>query len=303
MKSNTAHHNRIKMLPSSIVFNVIGYLILLAAVIFSLVPFIAMVSGSFTSERSILVDGYSLWPREFSVEAYRLILRNPVTLVRAYGVSIWITVAGSAVGLFITAMTAYVISRKQFKYRYALTFFFYFTTLFNGGLLSIYILFVRYLNLKNSYLSLILPLLINVFNLLVMRTFISSIPESICESAKIDGAGHFTIFMRLILPLSTSSLATIGLYLMLAYWNDWYHAMLYISDHHKYPLQYMLYNVITASEGMQRIAKTASVRTSMLPTNTLKLAMAVAVTGPILLVYPFIQKYFIKGVTVGAVKG
>jgi putative aldouronate transport system permease protein len=175
--------------------------------------------------------------------------------------------------------------------------------LFNGGMLSTYIFFIRYLNLKNSFLALILPPMVQVFYLLIMRTFMAEIPESICESAKIDGASEYTIFFKLMLPLSTASLATVGLFLSLGYWNDWYNAMLFISRRSMFPLQYMLYNMMTAADAIKDISVAADIKVVDTPSRALRMAMTVVATGPIILVYPFVQKYFIKGITLGAVKG
>ncbi|REE69644.1 putative aldouronate transport system permease protein [Paenibacillus taihuensis] len=287
----------------NLLFNVISYTVVTVAAILCLLPFEILISGSFTDEKAIALHGYGIIPSKFSFEAYRILFKFPESIIRAYGVSIFITVIGTAIGLFVTSMTAYVMNRKDFKYRNKLAFFFYFTTLFNGGILSTYIFFVKYLQLKNDMLSLILPLLINVFYLIVMRTFISSIPDSISESAKIDGAGDFAIFMKLILPLTKPGLATIGLFYALDYWNDWYNAMLYITDPDKYPLQYLLFSTLQSAEAISRISKMASVVAISVPTLSLKLAMAVIATGPIILVYPSVQKYFVKGLTVGAIKG
>lgn len=303
MPSHVKKTIKIKMPATTVAFNVIGYVVLSFAALICILPFILLLSASFTSERSIAIYGYNLIPKDFSLEAYRLLFRNPTEIIRAYGVSIFVTLTGSVLGLLIVSMTAYVLSRKYFKYRYQITFFFYFTTLFSGGLLSVYIFFVRYLSLKNNYLALILPLLVNVFYLLIMRSFISAIPDSIFESAKIDGANELVIYLRLVIPLSTSALATIGLFLMLDYWNDWYHAMLYVSDHKKYPLQYMLFNLLSTTEALSRLSKTANVSVVEVPSRAVRMAMTVVATGPILLAYPFVQRFFVKGVTLGAVKG
>jgi putative aldouronate transport system permease protein len=238
---------------STALFNTIGAALLLMLAVFCVAPFVLLISASFTSEQSIIWDGYRLIPREFSVRAYNILFRNPKVILDAYGVSSLVTAAGTVGGLLMTSAAAYVLSRPYFKYRGQFSFFFYFTTLFNGGMLSSYIFFVRYYNLKNTYWALILPTLIHVFYLLIMRTFMAAIPESICESAKIDGASEFVIFFRLILPLSTASLATIGLFLALDYWNNWYNAMLYISKINMYPLQYMLYNMMTAADAIARL--------------------------------------------------
>jgi putative aldouronate transport system permease protein len=295
--------NRKKVEGATLAFNILGYSMVSIAVVLCLIPFVMLISGSFTSEEAIVKYGYGIIPKEFSLAAYKLLFKYPQDIIRAYGVSIFVTVVGTGLGLFITTMTSYVLSRKDFKYRNKLSFFFYFTTLFNGGILSMYIFMVRYLHLKNSYLSLILPLIINAFYLIVMRTFISSIPDSISESARIDGAGDFTIFLKLILPLSKAGLATIGLFYALDYWNDWYHAMLYMTDYKKYPLQYMLYSMISTTEALSRISQVTNVAMVEVPSNSLKLTMTVVATGPIILVYPFVQKYFVKGITIGAVKG
>ena len=305
--SSTAHRAgsiKIRTPLSTILFNAVGGTVLLILAVLCVLPFILLVSASFTSENSIVWDGYRFIPGEFSTRAYDILLRSPQVILNAYGVSIFITLVGTAAGLLITAFAAYALSRPYFRYRSQFAFFFYFTTLFNGGMLSSYIFFVRYYNLKNTYFALILPTLIHVFFLLIMRTFMATIPESICESAKIDGASEYMIFFRLILPLSTASLATVGLFLALDYWNNWYNAMLYISKPDMYPLQYMLYNMMSAADAIARLAQhNTEMRSMDAPTRSLRMAMTVVATGPIILVYPFVQKYFVKGVTLGAVKG
>ena len=185
-----AKSQKIKKSTSTKVFYVICYTFVALMALVCLLPFIMVVSGSFSSEQAIRFQGYGILPREFTTAAYALIFKSPMTVVRAYGVSIFITLAGTAVGLLLTTMTAYVISRKDFKYRNALSFFFYFTTLFNGGMVCSYIFYIQYLHLKDSYLALILPGVFNVFYLLIMRTFVSAIPTALIESAKIDGAGE-----------------------------------------------------------------------------------------------------------------
>ena len=294
---------KIRKDASTTIFNWICYLFVLIVAIISLIPFWMLISGSFTSEKAIRFSGYGLWPKEFSTAAYSLIFKTPATVVHAYGVSILITVVGTVIGLMITTLTAYVISRKDFKYRNALSFFFYFTTLFNGGMVSMYIFYIRYYHLKDSLWALIIPGLFNVFYLLIMRSFVSAIPTALIESAHIDGAGEFRTFIQIIFPLLKPGLATIGLFMALGYWNDWYNAMLYINSSSKFPLQYMLYNLLQKTEAMSRIAGQAGIPVMDMPSNSLKMAMAVVATGPIILVYPFVQKYFVKGITVGSVKG
>ena len=288
-KEQVMESRKVKMGTAAIVFNIIGYILVGLVAIICLLPFIMLISGSFSSEQAIRFTGYGLLPKEFTLEAYRIVFKYPEKIARAYGVSIFITVTGTVLGLFITTMAAYVISRKDFKYRNVISFFFYFTTLFNGGMVSTYIFYIQYLHLKDNLLALILPGMVNIFYLLIMRSFVAAVPIALVESAKIDGAGEFRTFLQIVLPLLKSGLATIGLFMALGYWNDWYNAMLYMNSSEKYPLQYMLYDLLQQTES--------------LPSNTLKLAMAVVATGPIILLYPFVQKYFVKGVTIGSVKG
>ena len=294
---------KVKMGTAAVIFNVIGYILVGLVALICLLPFIMLVSGSFSSEQAIRFTGYGMLPKEFTLEAYKVVFKYPEKIVRAYGVSIFITAVGTGIGLFITTMAAYVISRKDFKYRNAISFFFYFSTLFNGGMVSTYIFYIQYLHLKDNLLALILPGMVNIFYLLIMRSFVSAIPIALVESAKIDGAGEFRTFLQIVLPLLKSGLATIGLFMALGYWNDWYNAMLYMNTSEKYPLQYMRYDLLQQTQALARIASQAGIRVESLPSNTLKLAMAVVATGPIILLYPFVQKYFVKGVTIGSVKG
>ena len=288
------------------VFNVIAYVLIIFMTLCCVIPFIIVVSGSFTSESYIMKNGFSLLPKEFTLSAYALAFKDPMVVLRAYGVTMFITISGTILGLFVTAMTSYVLTRKDFEWRNKFSFYFYFTTLFSGGLVPWYILMVRYLHLKDNYLALILPLLLSVFNILIMKSYMSSIPDAISESAKIDGAGDFTIFVKLILPLSKPALATVGLFIALRYWNDWYNAMLFIQNDKMLSLQYFLYKIINNIDAYKKILATSggSVNVKMdLPSESLKMALTVIVTGPIILLYPFVQRYFVQGITIGAVKG
>ncbi len=284
-------------------FNLIGYVAVGSFSLLCLLPFYMIIVGSVSSQESIIMEGYQLFPHDFSWAAYDLLFQSSDTLVRAYGVTILITASGTAVGLFLTAMTAYVLNSKDFKYRNQFAFYFYFTTLFNGGLVPWYIMMVKYLELKNNLLSLIVPLLLNVFYILIMRSFINAIPEAIKESAKIDGAGDFTIFMQLILPLLKSALATIGLFIALNYWNDWFNTMLFIDKENLYNLQYFLYQILSKLDFINTALAQTGVALPSVPTDAYKMAMTLVATGPIVLLYPFVQRYFVKGITIGAVKG
>ena len=290
--------------------NVIGYIFVAVVALACFVPFIMVISASLTSEATFVKQGFSLFPRDFSIEAYHTIFVKPDIIGKAYLVTIMMTIIGTFIALFMTSMTAYVLRRKDFEWRNKFSFFFYFTTLFNGGLVPYYILMIRYLSLKNSYLALLLPAMFNVFNLLVMKSYMASIPDSLIEAAKIDGAGDFATYLRIIIPLSKPALASIGLFIALGYWNEWYNAMLFISKPTMYPLQYFLYQQLNNIEAYKRILASQSgvvseavVKSMSIPTQTLKMALTFVVTGPIIFAYPFVQKYFVQGITIGAVKG
>jgi putative aldouronate transport system permease protein len=286
------------------IFAAVGYVSLAILAILCIFPFILIVSSSLTEESVIITEGFKLFPSVFSTEAYSILFKYPDQMIRAYVVTITVTALGTLSGLFLTAMTAYCLSRRDFKWRNQFSFFFFFTTLFNGGLVPWYLLLVNYLHLKDTMLALIIPLLLNVFYIIVMKSFMNNIPEAITESAKIDGAGDFLIFSRLIIPLSKPALATIGLFIALGYWNDWYNALLFVSDQKLMPLQYYLYKMLGNMDGMRKaMMGSGAVITTSLPTEGLKMAMTIVASGPILIAYPFIQKYFVQGLTIGAVKG
>ena len=288
-------------------FNLINYTIITIVALICLIPFLLVLAGSFTDEKEIIMNGYSLFPSKLSLAAYKTALQEPMAILRAYGVTISLTILGTALGLFIVAMTGYVLQRKDFVLRNKISFFFYFTTLFSGGLVPWYILMVKYLHLKDNYLALLLPPLLSVFNIIIMKSYISGIPQALTESAKIDGAGDFQIFIKIIIPLLKPALATVGLFIALGYWNDWYNSMLFINNEKLFSLQYYLYRIVNNIEAYKNIlAQTGG--SSMgsvieMPTESLKMALAIIVTGPIALLYPFVQKYFVSGITVGAVKG
>lgn len=284
-------------------FNSIGYVLITLLSLFCLLPFILIISGSFTSQASIMTDGYQLIPREFSLEAYEFLFEAPDDILRAYGVTLFVTVVGTLVSLLVTSMAAYVLANKAFRYRNTVSFFFYFTTVFGGGLVPWYIFNIKYLHFKDNLISLILPTLVNVTYLLILKSYMKNVPDAVYESAHLDGAGDWTIYWKIALPLNKAGLATVGVFTALNYWNDWYNAMLYIDNAKLYPLQYYLNDILNKSQGMMAAAAQAGIPAAQVPTEPVKLAMTVVATGPILLLYPFLQKYFVKGVTIGAVKG
>lgn len=267
------------------------------------IPFYLIIVASFTDESSLIRNGYPLIPTDFSVQSYLLCLKNPTEILRAYGTTIGVTVVGTALAVFIATMTGYVLSRKDFPWRNKFSFFFFFTTLFSGGLVPSYILCIRYLHFRNNYLGILLPLMFSVWNMIIAKSFMNGIPGAITESAKIDGANDIVIFIKLILPLSKPLLATLGLFSALAYWNDWYNCMLYITNENMFTLQYYLQRMLGSAEAMRIVAEKSGIALPSVPLESMKMAMTVIATGPIVLLYPFVQRYFVKGLTIGAVKG
>jgi len=298
MKENN-HLGKVKAGPDVVCLNILAYAFCTIIALLCLIPFVMILSGSFSSENAIIANGFSILPQEFSLEAYKTVFKEPITIIRAYATTIILTLVGTSLGLLIQTMTAYVLARKDFEWRNAFSFFFYFTTLFSGGLVPTFILYTRTLNLKDSYFALLLPLTFSVYNLLVMKSYITSIPDSLIDAAKIDGCGEMKTLFRVVMPLIKPALATVGLFIALAYWNDWYNAMLYINTEEKYPLQYFLYQQVNNIEAYKKLIANATVSSSVvsalsLPTQTLKMALTIVVTGPIILAFPFVQKYFAK---------
>lgn len=279
------------------------YFIVLLIVVVCFTPFWLILMGSLSNEMDVVMNGYSLWPKHFSIDAYKMVFQVPTRILQGYQVSITITFVGTALALFFSTMAAFVLMRKDFKYRNALAMYLYFPSIFSGGLLPSYLLMVKYLGLKNNIWALILPGMVSAWNIFLLRNFMSDIPDSLMESAKLDGASDFQIFWRIYLPLSKAGLATIGLFTALGYWNSWSGAMLYIDRPELYPLQYLLYSILSNAQGLKEMAAASGVVVQNMPSETYKMAMAMVTTGPILLLYPFVQRYFVKGITVGSVKG
>ncbi|GHU75729.1 sugar ABC transporter permease [Spirochaetia bacterium] len=282
---------------------VVCYICIILFALPCLFPFVVMITSSFMVEHEIITEGYKLIPKQWTLSAYGFLLSNPKKIIDAYKTTIFITAVGTSFALFFMSMAGYVLNRKDFKYRNVFSFFIYFTTLFSGGLIPSYILMVKGLQLKDSILALILPSIMSAWSIFLMRNFMKSIPDSLYESATIDGAGDFYIYWRIFIPLAIPSLATIGLFSALGYWNEWYNAMLYISSADKFPLQYFLQRMVNQANIAHLIRQGVSIDISQLPSQSVKMAVAVLATGPIILLYPFIQRYFISGLTIGAVKG
>ena len=292
-----------KKFLKNITFDITAVTFLVIFSIFCIVPFYLVVVASFTSESTIVREGFSFYIRDFSMSGYDIMLKNPTAILKSYGTTAFVTIFGTIASIYLAISTGYVLSRKDFPWRNGLSFFFFFTTLFNGGLVPWYLWCSNYLGFSNSIRALILPMIFSVWNMIIAKNFIRGIPYEIIESVKIDGAGDFTIFIKMIIPLSTPLIATLGLFTALAYWNDWYNAMLYINNKDLYTLQYYLQDILNSADALKRVASKAGRSVKALPMESMKMAMTVIATGPILLLYPFLQKYFVKGLTIGALKG
>ena len=288
------------------IMNVIGIVILSLVMFICIVPFWTIIVSSFRSESSLLTKGYSILIKDFSLEAYKMVFRDPSKILGAYRNTIMITCIGTFCAVFMATMTGYVLQRQDFPWRNKISFFFFFTTLFSGGLVPTYLLNTKVFGFKNSYLGMIVPLMFSVWNMIISKTFMRSISFSLTESAKLDGANDIYIYFKIMFPLSKPLIATLCLFSALAYWNDWYFCMLYESKEHMFNLQYFLNEIINSIQALKVIASKGgdvSMTGITLPQETMKMAMTVIATGPIVLLYPFVQKYFVKGLTIGSVKG
>ena len=266
-------------------------------------PFLLIVSVSLSNEKDVLVDGYRFIPKHFDLSAYQYLFSDPSAIINAYRVTITYSVIATVLGVLLMAMFAYPLSQKELPKRKAISFMLYFTMLFSGGLVPTYILIANYLKLSNTLMVYIVTGLIAPWYVFMMRTFFNDIPKAIIESALMDGANDFAIFWKFILPLSKPVLATIALFMFLAKWNDWNTALLYITDDKLVSLQYLLQKIMKNIELVRSSEFAAATNVSDIPSETVRMAMVVVVAGPALVVFPFFQKYFVKGLTVGSVKG
>lgn len=273
-----------------------------------IIPFVLIISASFTDEQTLLQEGYKLIPTKFSVEAYKYVFRSPQQLLDSYKITIIYSAIATVLGVVVMAMMAYPLSRPNYRYKRIVTFFIFFTMLFSGGLIPTYIWVTRYLHLGDTIWVYILPCLVNAFHIIVIRTFFQGLPPSLVESAKIDGARELQIFFKIVIPLSKPVIATIALLTLLARWNDWNTALIYIKSKELYSLQYLLQKILREAQFVKDMADSTPIAgldldLSKLPSETIRFAMCLVAAGPMLVVFPFFQKYFAKGLTVGAVKG
>jgi putative aldouronate transport system permease protein len=281
-----------------------GFFILVSVAM--VLPFLLVVAISVTDEQTLIRNGYSFLPERFSLEAYKYIFQSPVILLKAYGITMLITVVGTLCSLLITSMTAYTIARRDYRYNRITTFYVFFTMLFSGGLVPFYILITQYLHLKDTIWALILPGLLSPFNIMIMKGFLSKLPHEIIESAKMDGARELRIFFTMVLPLSTPALATLGLFISFAYWNEWFNALLFIDNQNLVPLQLLLIRILNTIEFLtsnSEFTQGQQISLTQFPSNAARMAMAVLAGGPMLFIFPFFQRYFVRGLTVGSLKG
>lgn len=293
-----------RRLNSDVVLLAVFYFLLAGIALLCIFPILFAVIGSFTPESEVAVSGFQLFPKELSLETYQYVFQSQGgKLLNAYKNSIITTVCGTAISVLITVCYAYVLSVRGFRFGNKLAFFAYFTMLFNGGMLAWYLVCTKYLGMKDNYAAMFLPYAMNVFNMYLMRNFFRGLPYELVESAQMDGAGHFRILMQIILPLSKAGIVTITLFYALQYWNDFYLPLMLINDEKYYTIQYILYKMMSNIQYLAANPSSSVASHIVLPAQTIKMAITCIAIGPIILFYPFIQKHFVKGVTVGALKG
>ena len=294
--------SKIKLTASDYVIRGIGYVFITLFAIASIFPFLIILGTSFETEDNIISYGVTLLPRTFTTSAYEMVIKGG-SIWASHGLTIVLTLIGTGIGLFICAMTGYALQRRDFPYRNAISFFIYFTSLFQAGLAPYYLLMTQTYHLNNTYWAVLLPLMISSWLIILMKNFAKSVPHELTESGKIDGAGDFRIFLSIVMPMLKPGLATVGLFLALGYWNEWYQSSLFLQNMQVLPLQYRLYKIVNEAQSLKNSVAAQYVTVSNLPTESLKMATAMMTTGPIIFLYPFVQRYFIGGITVGAVKG
>jgi putative aldouronate transport system permease protein len=292
--------NRYRVFGAINRFVVNAILVLLSLV--CVIPIIVVLSASLSSEVAIAKYGYTLLPVEFSTAAYQLVFSDATQVVRAYSVTSIVTAVGTILGLLVMSLLAYALSRRGFEPRRPLSFFVFFTLLFNGGLIPFYLFVTQTLHLKDNPIVLILPYLVSVWNVLLLRTSFAQLPEELLDAARIDGASEWRIFFQLAIPLSTPVLATVALFTMLSYWNDLWLSLLFINNRDLYSIQYLLYNIMASVEFINSRPEILAKLGGSLPSESLRMAMAFIAIGPMAFAYLFVQKYFIRGIQIGSFK-
>lgn len=279
-----------------------GYALIAAFTLFCFIPFWMVYINSFTAEKEIMTKGFQFFPSEFSLEAYKVLFQSS-QIYSSYFVTIVVTVVGTALAMLITCTYAYVLAHRKVKYRNILSFMTYLTMIFGAGLVGFYITIVNYLGLKDSIWALILPYLLNPFFAFILVAFYRTVPYELNEAATVDGASEFRIFFKIICPISLPAISTVSLFYALVYWNDFWLALLFVDDHKLHPLQIMLRQLISNANMKQYVGGAQMDYAQAIPTYGLQMATVCLTIGPIILLYPYVQKFFIKGITIGAVKG
>lgn len=283
-------------------FKRVAYVVMILLCAVCIIPFLLMIAASFTSESALIVNGYSFIPKEISFAAYEYLFADGITIFRAYGITILVTVVGTSVSLILTTLLAYSISMRKLPGRNIIAFFVFFAMLFNGGIVPSYIMWTSFFHIKNTLWALIVPnYLVFGFYVIMMRTyFTTNIPEEVLESARMDGAGELRILVKIVMPMAVPILATVGMMVAITYWNEWQNGLYYVNDSHLYTIQLILNKMIQNADAIKTIATGVSME---LPSTSIKMAVAVLGALPIMCVFPFFQKYYVKGITIGAVKG
>lgn len=302
MSNTKIKGSKIKKSRGEIIFDIIVYAFAALFCVYCLYPFAIILGSSFETESNFVTYGFPIIPKDFTLKAYQMVLGDS-QIFKAYGVTIFTTAVGTLFSMFLTITMAYPLSLKKVKFRNVITFFVYFTMLFGGGLVPSYLLISKTLNMKNNIFVLVIPVAFGAWNMFLMRNFFNGIPGELAESAYMDGANDFQILAKIILPVSIPGIATISLFYALGYWNQWFNAMLYIEDSNLFPLQYLLMRMLRNVEAMREMARTTGVSVGEIPTNSLRMATTVVAIGPIVLLYPYVQRFFTSGLTVGAIKG
>ena len=301
------HFSKEMEMTESKTFNRVSTAILAILVVFAMLPIVLIVVASFTAETALVRDGYRFIPKEFSLNAYYYMLKQGRLILRSYGISFLVTFAGTAISVLLTTMFAYPMSRKSYKYRNVLAFFVFFTMLFNGGIVPSYIMWTRFFHIKDTIWALMIPnYLVTAFNVILVKNYFqNSVPDSLIEAAQLDGASEFRIFFKVMLPLAIPAVATISLFTGIAYWNDWTNGLYYINNEKFYSIQQLLMKIMSNIQALRSNSNASLLGTGAveLPSTSVRMAMAVIGILPIVLIYPFVQKYLVKGVIVGAVKG
>ncbi len=281
----------------------IFYLIMVAISLMYILPLVMMISISISSDAAITNYGYTLFPKEVSFEAYRLASQNPGQIIQSYKVTAAFSVLSTILSTLVTVMAAYPLARQNFKLKKPFTFFLFITTLFSGGMVPLYILCTRYLHLGDTFWIYVLPGLVTAFNVFLYRTSIKELPPEMIEAARIDGAGEIKIFAKIVLPLCVPLMATLGFMHLMGKWNDWNICLLYIRNPKLYSLQYLLQRIINEADYVKSLSVNGQFSANDLPSESLKYATAIIASGPMMVIFPFFQRYLSKGITMGSVKG